>query len=118
MRISDWSSDVCSSDLQQLGRLCLAGVEAEGVVRTRIPRPSLAHLVGAGRLAIDRVDDLAFEDIGETEGARRMTVRGNLAAWREIDDDRLPRLSRNIGDRKGTRQNSSHYCAYSMPTSA
>src|SRR3546814_538528 len=84
-------------DRQQLGRLCLAGVEAEGVVRTRILRPSLAYLVGAGRLAIDRVADPAFEDICENEASRRMTGRGNLAAWREIDDGRLQRLSRNIG---------------------
>src|SRR3546814_20569185 len=52
MRISDWSSDVCSSDLQRRGYLTGAGTLWDGIMAraglvnlaTTLHRPPLSHL--------------------------------------------------------------------------
>src|SRR3546814_14558206 len=56
MRISDWSSDVCSSDLQQRGHQGAAG---EGGVRAhrRLPRNAVARSHRTGRRAHARAAD-------------------------------------------------------------
>src|SRR3546814_165356 len=56
MRISDWSSDVCSSDLRRLG---LAGV---GLVQVDLDHLALPHVA----------------DAGEAEGAQGMSDRPAL----------------------------------------
>src|SRR3546814_9438423 len=109
MRISDWSSDVCSSDLY------LGGLEAEGQA---IFDEVLAgkHDDGAA-YRIARVYRVA----GEKEKARVIFERylaanpddsralSEVGAYTLLDGDR---------DRKSTRLNSSHYCASRMPSSA
>src|SRR3546814_8484277 len=50
MRISDWSSDVCSSDLPLQGRACLLHHADEGV-----PREEWFDTVWAGRPTVDNV---------------------------------------------------------------
>src|SRR3546814_7194235 len=102
MRISDWSSDVCSSDLNRDGggglgfqsslqRRRLVPIRAIG--GTDIPESSLSR---AG---------LRIPDEGRREAVSRH------ARWRQS------LLSRGQ-DRKSTRLNSSHYCAHRMPPSA
>src|SRR3546814_9515040 len=99
MRISDWSSDVCSSDLFP---------DAERPDRTAAARPVLGRAVPAG--AGDGVPpDLArLSPAGvlpalerALRGLRRAVARGN-----------------RVGDRMSTRLNSSHYFASRMPSSA
>src|SRR3546814_7951356 len=74
MRISDWSSDVCSSDLQARDDVAVAGQD-----RQRIPPLGTFH--GLGALFCDRVveaDDAVFLDfhvgvrIGERSEERRL----------------------------------------------
>src|SRR3546814_1858623 len=110
MRISDWSSDVCSSDLGQ------EGVEGDDL-----------H-AQAQRAFGDDAADIATADQAERllrqldaheavlfplAGLRRGVGFGNLARQREHHRDRM-----FGGDRKSTRLNSSHYCASRMPSSA
>src|SRR3546814_12241920 len=58
MRISDWSSDVCSSDLRFAGVLQESGNDADGLVELRLAlRARLCDLEALdGRLAAGRVD--------------------------------------------------------------
>src|SRR3546814_15044101 len=67
MRISDWSSDVCSSDLVDAGRRARRGGEAQGVVTVSAavfqdvgadrklvdPRPVVAKAVGDGVVVLE-----------------------------------------------------------------
>src|SRR3546814_9356493 len=121
MRMSDWSSDVCSSDLT---------ADVEG-----------AHgELGAGladRLRGDHADRLADVHLGAAgeiapvAGAAHAAHR--FAHQRGADEDRVDAGALDVVDllfrdqraafdddvdRKSTRLNSSHYCAYRMPSSA
>src|SRR3546814_2623527 len=76
------------------------------------------HAVGLDRAdlpgAPDRVGQMPFE-LGGVEGAFAGQLRPAILLGRE------PRLGHRVaqfGDRKSTRLNSSHYCAYRMPSSA
>src|SRR3546814_2063225 len=125
MRISDWSSDVCSSDLK--------GFNAEGVAFVRDLHASIAiakigfsdddgcKLFGGSREVeavsadVDR-DRVAFID----EAARAIVgdVKQDFGLLAEISDiaqspfarraTALERLKRTLSDRKSTRLNSSH----------
>src|SRR3546814_5874310 len=76
MRISDWSSDVCSSDLQLLARQI--PVEHRNFV-------AVAALVGAGNLLI-RAD---VERDAEGIGALGASVPGGAAVGERIDPHEL-----------------------------
>src|SRR3546814_4140395 len=106
MRISDWSSDVCSSDLVDLG-LGKAVVDRAAIFlldeRQRLfPRA----LPGDGADG-DLIEDLPPGRLAERAGEdRRILVErdpGEPAA-----DDRLADFLGEIADRKSTRLNSSH----------
>src|SRR3546814_7246198 len=116
MRISDWSSDVCSSDLSWIG-LC-------GRLVAEIP-PTIDQLDHFG-LAIERVRiDCAFVL------AEKPDDRGDVRRDRRIDAEEIgeremstilavqPRKEevRHEPDRKSTRLNSRHECADRMPYS-
>src|SRR3546814_9806786 len=103
MRISDWSSDVCSSDL-----LPLYLFQHHGGDNLILKKSGLA------------IGDLMFERYPKVSSHR---IRGRYA----------PPMAENGGlyplqvacvihmphkDRKSTRLNSSHYCAARMPSSA
>src|SRR3546814_8012776 len=114
MRISDWSSDVCSSDLPlthhenpkrgmgQLGRD--VDIEAPVVERVQIFRESFP--VPWEALDHDHLGYIlhSFHD-GDEHVALVGLARGEANAA-------IPQ------DRKHTRLTSSHYCAYGMPSSA
>src|SRR3546814_3616358 len=122
MRISDWSSDVCSSDLALVervsGRFACARCGAGYHDRFQPPkRPGICDVCGSTEFK-RRADDNAE------------TVRARLAAYREqtapilpyyreqgllaeIDgmadiDDVTRQIERVLADRKSTRLNSSH----------
>src|SRR3546814_8365835 len=123
MRISDWSSDVCSSDLYEI-RLAdandLRDVEA-------IVRDAYSHCVAyLGREPSPFLDDYApliregRVSVIEYHG----TVQGFLVLIPEIDALLLDNVAvstnvrgSEIGDRKSTRLNSSHSCASRIPVS-
>src|SRR3546814_4139239 len=101
VRISDWSSDVCSSDLQldgaRIGMAHAQHVGMHGVQRHRRVDQRLTFLDGAGH---DRhVDDVAAEPLaGELDGG----AGAGRVLEEEIDDRPAAQ------DRKSTRLNSSH----------
>src|SRR3546814_1251293 len=97
MRISDWSSDVCSSDLPEILRLPTLLADPRRVARSIVTNFALCiELAGAlrkiiaGRFACPTVDAGSF------------TRRLGCSAVRGSDMDR------RIVDRKSTRLNSSH----------
>src|SRR3546814_3994633 len=106
MRISDWSSDVCSSDLRAIQFL-----------RQRLKAPgNLRNLVDAIVALSRALEQLEIVDHDEADvipplqPAGAGAQRGDGQAWRIVDEQRqflqLPRR-----DRKSTRLNSSHSCA-------
>src|SRR3546814_9573641 len=109
MRISDWSSDVCSSDLLGPDDAAIleydpagAGYAAvqltEWLYRSRDYHRIQSSLTAA-QSAIDR------------DGRIRLVIaRRDPGVWNWLDTGGQ--------DRKSTRLNSSHYCASRMPSSA
>src|SRR3546814_7868002 len=103
MRISDWSSDVCSSDLDRAARFVLG--EPELAEAAAGPRAHQANIVG---------------DLGKRHGERAQrgrqmdedVVRGQgfelVARALEREAGQLRYFRREGLDRKSTRLNSSH----------
>src|SRR3546814_9470691 len=105
MRISDWSSDVCSSDLEgvvvQARDQVLAGQFADvtpGVAQRALQRRVAEAIAQRGGVL----------DLDEIQRAARL-LRDRRAQ---------PLQPRRARARKGTRLNSRHYCASRMPSSA
>src|SRR3546814_5373822 len=113
MRISDWSSDVCSSDLgftvpanvpgEPSGSCSFANVADIPVDEATLP---LAQLVGI----------FAFERARSYSGIRAFEKSQPRLTDRQRDC--LLWVGRGKTDRKSTRLNSSHTCASRMPSSA
>src|SRR3546814_4590077 len=113
MRISDWSSDVCSSDL-----LDLLTLDSEGVVFAagldRHPIHPLQH-VGILPAALLQAGDGQTAAQQPARPAKRQAVFGSLPPGRTdlaVTGSAPGRLLRRAEDRKRTRLNSSHYCAH------
>src|SRR3546814_10159302 len=112
MRISDWSSDVCSSDLHDIPNTVAKAIQA---LRPLEPAVLTVHAAG-GRAMLEEAKAVA----GASTKVIAVTVLTSLDAP-DLDDigvggtphDQVVRL-----ERKSTRLNSSHYCASSMPSSA
>src|SRR3546814_7905985 len=106
MRISDWSSDVCSSDLLQVeGRARRIVVEVAGDQRRVIDIKDALELVAGS--ARDRRVDL-FDGgvlLGDELEVDQRHVRGRHADRRAVE---LALQGRQHQDRKSTRLNSSH----------
>src|SRR3546814_10461959 len=103
MRISDWSSDVCSSDLQDLPARDQARLQvlfAEYLQRLTFTIDIPESLASRARFELARNEPAAAE-------------QDLLAALRLA-----PKLEGALLDRKSTRLNSSHSCASRMPSSA
>src|SRR3546814_6881299 len=98
MRISDWSSDVCSSDLVDAAEHVLHLEAGAGQVGNLVQR--LLQALGL----LQRFD--AGLGLGGGE-------RGADGAARELQPGQA-----RTRDRKSTRLNSSHSCASRMPSSA
>src|SRR3546814_9879199 len=111
MRMSDWSSDVCSSDLpdgetNQVLAGNIAGKNPRAIGWRR------GHPDHDARQAAYPNHDTEPED-GEEDrrpdgGHRQRRRKDNSTDWK-CDE---------LGDRKSTRLNSSHYCDARMPSSA
>src|SRR3546814_10046800 len=103
MRISDWSSDVCSSDLNDVSE---RGFQLEGTGQwVKGKSADTFGPVGPWLVTPDEVPDPQ-----------------DLPLWLEVNGQRFQDGSTRTMvfgiDRKSTRLNSSHYCAYRMPSSA
>src|SRR3546814_1405880 len=102
MRISDWSSDVCSSDLQLLQRVDgprhRSGA-GEGAVIATLIFARAAMLLDAGKVMI-----LAQQDEGEALVVAQQDIIGRPEP---LDELRLQQQSLRL-ERKSTRLNSSH----------
>src|SRR3546814_5387547 len=115
MRISDWSSDVCSSDLgiEKLSGGTWQLVISEipyGVAKGKLIE-QIAQLIADKKLPIlEDVRDESAEDL-------RIILEPKS---RNVDPDVLKESMFRLTDldRKSTRLNSSHSCAYRMPSSA
>src|SRR3546814_7747966 len=129
MRISDWSSDVCSSDLMTLthGRntpwadSATDAPEHDGL--TDFGRQVVAEMNRIGMVVdLSHVSPATMKDALAAAKAPVMFshsgARGVNDHPRNVPDDVLPLVKANGGvviDRKSTRLNSSHYCAARMP---
>src|SRR3546814_4025242 len=136
MRISDWSSDVCSSDLQDLLLDVLRRIGGDDAI-LHTHRAHHSH----GRHVADLRDLLEHDRAIEHRQAEAAVLLGHAhSEHAEIGEvlDVLPRegailvlhhpwlepVVRELAnglhhrDRKTTRLNSSHYCASRMPSSA
>src|SRR3546814_3378205 len=100
MRISDWSSDVCSSDLEvfERGEFMLLGTgERQGPVQCLFQRArKRCHTLYA---SLDRVADTQKDTLPGRLIAFHGALQRMLVLPCEID---------HLGDRKSTRLNSSH----------
>src|SRR3546814_4781347 len=112
MRISDWSSDVCSSDLDS------EEGPAEGGQRT-LQVPHVAFLVDHQPLDLMEHRRVRGIVIG-TEGAPRHDDADRRLLGQHVADlHRRGVGAQNLAaDRKSTRLNSSHECASRLPSSA
>src|SRR3546814_1453521 len=110
MRISDWSSDVCSSDLDRQGAQRRHRIDAMfGDLRDHRIRHAVFGIEEENRRRLRRARQ------PDAQALRHVAlVQPILRHARTIDID----VDLRIADRKSTRLNYSHYCATHMPTSA
>src|SRR3546814_978027 len=101
MRISDWSSDVCSSDLMGIWSGAQHLVVAGGVEKMSCT-PSVSAPV---------LFDCENAHLRALHAPTHQGISADLVAS-------IEGFSREDLDRKSTRLNSSHYCASRMPSSA
>src|SRR3546814_9028963 len=107
MRISDWSSDVCSSDLREVEEIFDLHAVVPGF------RVSIFAELGIifeipGRISVDNI--VAIARTADEVESRRPVDRP------DVKESVGPRYQRR--DRKSTRLNSSPSCAARMPSSA
>src|SRR3546814_4505128 len=118
MRISDWSSDVCSSDLHKRCGTVTGGHDRSAAVTTG-PDRSAAVRNGRRRPQTVRADRpwsaVAGDGLGLVDGQDMVDLHA-VAGQRamrvfdigEIEAEAGRRAAVEIGDRKSTRLNSSH----------
>src|SRR3546814_7160480 len=107
MRISDWSSDVCSSDLEVEFAQGPAAEIGDDLARAEARGFAAQRLEMRGRPFIGF--DVARELLVDAGAAHLDRDRAAVGRHRAVDLRE---------DRKSTRLNSSHYCASRMPSSA
>src|SRR3546814_7874751 len=126
MRISDWSSYVCSSDRDRVGGDAVAlGINGTATAQNDATVTNAMGAALAGNdiiLSEDGNDVLAGDALASGLGGT--ATADNIAAVVGSGDGDInflaplvPGLPSDL-DRKSTRLNSSHYCAPRMPSSA
>src|SRR3546814_2018620 len=111
MRISDWSSDVCSSDLGDIFVATTVLLESEWVLRSGYGFAPAQVADGLSGLA--GLPGVTVEEPGLLARAIEWLRDGVDFA----DALHLAKAGDCDVDRKSTRLNSSHYCASRMPSS-
>src|SRR3546814_19014695 len=79
MRISDWSSDVCSSDLVDSEQCVVVGI-AEARTRLHLQRLAGDVLADAGAAKVDRIGTISREVAVETRGHAHQVFGGDRGA--------------------------------------
>src|SRR3546814_1474076 len=113
MRISDWSSDVCSSDLW-----------STSVISP--PDGDMAAYMASMQKLLSRDDVIYYPAHGEPVENPQRWVRSMMGHRKHREGQIMRHLRGHDGasipemvqDRKSTRLNSSHKCASRMPSSA
>src|SRR3546814_4119495 len=127
MRISDWSSDVCSSDLDLICRSKVGAVADKGAgkpVLMQYERELIDAENGVPVATIEEVYVLrgagGYGGVNQPVSAPMQPVPDRMAdAVLDLPTfAQQAMLYRLNGDRKSTRLNYRHYCADSMPTYA
>src|SRR3546814_7835204 len=109
MRISDWSSDVCSSDLTKVNRYDDPTVQGNDLPRSP-PFPLNTGFVRTPVVGLDISFDIRFTDSYYSDVFK--DARANT------DPYVLANAQISYRDRMSTRPNCSHKCASRMPSSA
>src|SRR3546814_2886920 len=121
MRISDWSSDVCSSDLKRVDAAALAAGWRDFAGRVAAQFPRLDAMGIAYRVAPPgaRIADGMLEANSVFPGTAIEYRRGGSVWTRYAGPVTVTGTVelRSRSDRKSTRLNSRHSCASSMPSS-
>src|SRR3546814_4660360 len=105
MRISDWSSDVCSSDLHDAGHGFIGLAQHFVVVGVD---GNIRVYIAVARMHVQRDEHPAFK-YAVMDGLYFGQHSGAIGACE---------IALHQGDRKSTRLHSSHSCASRMPSSA
>src|SRR3546814_5888903 len=113
MRISDWSSDVCSSDLPQSA--ITAPCEQADPFGDESSALSPLALALRGSSGFDLAADVRLDSERDPDDAADDSSTAAQATITNIPAELTALVQR---DRKSTRLNSSHECAYRMPYSA
>src|SRR3546814_1265100 len=108
MRISDWSSDVCSSDLGEIYVHVVFEIDCDIGQSEQADRANLLHLRQTGQRRLHRRGEEQFDVLGSQ--ARRLGIdveldRGDIRA--RIDRHVAQRIEAET-ERKSTRLNSSN----------
>src|SRR3546814_10372104 len=114
MRISDWSSDVCSSDLSNVHQR-LVGLAVDGAPAGLVAVAIVAADAGPGHCQGGCVHHaggwLAVLDEGDVHRELAVAVEELLGAVERVDQPEAVAFDHRLlagGDRKSTRLNSSH----------
>src|SRR3546814_9803544 len=130
MRISDWSSDVCSSDLRLRPGATLAPTPGTAAPATsdRLPLSRCRAADLNGRSGPLRSAEQGYWQLFHDRGAPHvgtllllwpvLVQHGPRRCAHQMQGPRVERLQTGAVDRKSTRLNSSHSCAPRMPSSA
>src|SRR3546814_3516690 len=128
MRISDWSSDVCSSDLNTF-RTCTAAHAwnrflAKHTVDDPLDRGQLPAAVIWMIRPLPRPEGAHSKDYTRLQMSK-IKIQANIVGWGhtafgKLSGDTIESLIASAAkhDRKSTRLNSSHQCAARMPSYA
>src|SRR3546814_4981498 len=129
MRMSDWSSDVCSSDLKIAIFLEQVGDDLTRrvghVEQRRLDRNRAAAEQPCLQLRTARGIRIVALEQRQPRSLLRLVCKGQVADRLGVDllgavgfADARQQIAKRQEDRKSTRLNSSHYCASRMPSSA
>src|SRR3546814_9543060 len=122
MRISDWSSDVCSSDLRSEAIIQEANLQLEQKVKERTGEIIRKNL----EIEDERKKQMASEYERKLAMAEMSTLRAQMNPHFMFNSlntleafilDKQEKEASHL-DRKSTRLNSSHSCATRLPSSA
>src|SRR3546814_1680627 len=112
MRISDWSSDVCSSDLYQTTRL--KAIEADQFLRNTAALDhlgiSVQHVQHVSWLESSALADFKVVEVVTRRDLHRARTKFRIGMLVGDDGDKASgnRQAHLLADRKSTRLNSSH----------